>query len=65
MGSRDSSGANAARGLGWLLRAQHEGIIREGLPARWVELINCLDEEERTRLKAELRYGDESAPLKN
>ena len=57
--------ANAARGLGWLLRVQHEGIIREGLPARWAELINCLDEKERTRLKAELSYGDESAPLKN
>ena len=56
---------NGARGLGWLLRAQHEGIIREGLPARWAELINCLDEKERTRLKAELSYGDESAPLKN
>ena len=65
MGSRDSSGANAARGLGWLLPAQHEGIIREGLPARWVELINCLDEKERTRLKAELSYGDEGTPLKN
>ncbi len=65
MGSRDSSGPNTARGLGWLLRAQHDGIIREGLPARWVELINCLDEKERTRLKAELSYGDESAPLKN
>ena len=63
MGSRDSSAASAARGLGWLLRVQHEGIIREGLPARWVELINCLDEKERARLKAELSYGEESAPL--
>ncbi len=65
MGSRDRSGPNAARGLGWLLRAQHDGIIREPLPARWVELINCLDEKERTRLKAELSFGDEGAPLKN
>ena len=45
MGSRDSSGAGAARGLGFLLRAQHDGVIREPLPARWVELINCLDGE--------------------
>ena len=40
MGFRDSSGADAARGLGWLLRAHHDGVIREPLPARWVELIN-------------------------
>jgi hypothetical protein len=65
MGSRDSSGAAAARGLGWLLRAQYDGVMREPLPARWTELINCLDEKERTRLKAELTYGEECAPLKN
>ncbi len=65
MGSRDSSGASAARGLGWLLRAQYDGVMREPLPARWVELINCVDEKERTRLKAELSYGDDGAPLKN
>jgi hypothetical protein len=65
MGSRDHSGAYATRGLGWLLRAQYDGLIREPLPARWVELINCLDEKERTRLKTELSYGDECTPLKN
>jgi hypothetical protein len=65
MGSRDSAGTDAARGLGWLLRAQHDGIIREPLPARWTELINCLDEKERIRLKAELSDGDECTPLKN
>jgi hypothetical protein len=65
MGSRDSSGASAARGLGWLLRAQYDRVIREPLPARWVELINCVDEKERTRLKSELSYGNECAPLKN
>ena len=54
MGSRDSSGASAARGVGWLLRAQYDRVIREPLPARWVELINCVDEKERTRLKSEL-----------
>ena len=65
MGFRDSSGAAAARGLGWLLRAQYDGVMREPLPARWVELINRLHEKERTRLKSELSYGDESAPLNN
>ena len=65
MGSRDSSGAAAARGLGWLLRAQYDGVIREPLPARWTELINCMDEKERTRLKSELNYGDERMPLRN
>ena len=65
MGTRDSSGDAAARGLGWLLRTQLDGAISEPLPVRWIELINCLDEKERTRLKAELIYGDASAPLKN
>ena len=65
MGSRDDFGGRAARGLGALLRAQYDSLIREPLPARWAELINCLDENERARLKAELRYGDEGAPLKN
>jgi hypothetical protein len=54
MGSRSYSGANAARGLGWLLRAQHNTLVREELPARWVELINCIDDKERQRLKAAL-----------
>ena len=65
MGSRDSSGAAAARGLGWLLRAQYDGVMREALPARWTELINCMDEKERTRLKSELNYGDDCTPLRN
>ena len=65
MGFRDSSGAATARCLGWLLRAQYDGVMREPLPARWTELINCLDEKERTRLKSELSYGDACAPLKN
>jgi hypothetical protein len=65
MGSRDSSGAAAARGLGWLLRAQYDGVMREPLPARWTELINCLDEKERTRLKSQLSFGEEPAPLRN
>ena len=47
------------------MRAQYDGVMREPLPVRWTELINCLDEKERTRLKAELSYGDECAPLKN
>jgi hypothetical protein len=64
MGSHNS-GAAAARGLGWLLRAQYDGVLREPLPARWTELISCVDEKERTRLKSELRFGDECAPPKN
>ncbi len=60
MGSRDGSGSNAARGLGWLLRAQHDGGVRDPLPARWVELINCMDEQERACLKSELHLdGDD------
>ena len=65
MGSRNSSGAADARGLGWLLRAQYDGVMREALPARWTELINCMDEKERTRLKSELSLGEECAPLRN
>ncbi len=65
MASRVNSGASAARGLGWLLRAQHDGVVREPLPVRWVELINCLDEKERTRLKSELSYGEDYTPLKS
>ena len=64
MGSRDSSGT-AARGLGWLLRAQFDGVMREPLPARWTELINCMDEKERTRLKSELSFGQECALPRN
>ena len=64
MGFRDSSGAAAARGLGWLLRAHYDGVMREPLPARWTELIDCVDEKERTRLKSELSFG-EDAPLRN
>lgn len=66
MGSQSRFGANAAHGLGRLLRAQHDGLMREPLPARWVELINCLDEKERSRLKVELQLGedDDARPLK-
>ncbi len=67
MGSRDGSGANAARSLGWLLRAQYDDVVRDPLPARWVELINCMDEQERNRLKSELHLDDDETirPLKN
>ncbi len=67
MGSRDRSGANAARGLGWLLRAEYDRVIREPLPAHWEELINCLDEKERTRLKSQLSLGadDRGPAIKN
>jgi hypothetical protein len=58
MGSRSFDGADAARGLGWLLRARHDGLIREPLPEKWLELINCVDEKERARLKAELTLPD-------
>ena len=45
MGSRGSDSAD--RGLGWLLRAHYDGLAREPLPERWLELIRCLDESER------------------
>ena len=41
-------------GLGFLLRAHYDGLAREPLPERWVELINCLDENKRVRLKSKL-----------
>lgn len=47
------------RGLGFLLRAHYDGLAREPLPARWVELIRCLDEKQRLTLKAELHMQDE------
>jgi hypothetical protein len=64
MAPRDSYGAAATRGLGWLLRARFDGVIREPLPARWAELINCVDDKERARLKLELTCGDACTPLK-
>jgi hypothetical protein len=42
------------RGLGWLLRAHYDGLAREPLPERWMELIRTLDEKQRLKLKAEL-----------
>ena len=48
-------------GLGWLLRAQHDGLAREPLPEHWTKLIRCLDEKERLRLKAELRIVADDA----
>lgn len=66
MGSRRFDGADAARGLGWLLRAKFDGLMREPLPEKWSELVNCLDDKERARLKSELRVEDSNGerPLK-
>ena len=44
----------ADRGLGWLLRAHYDGLAREPLPERWIELMRTLDEKERLRLKTEM-----------
>ena len=65
MASRDDSGPIEARGLGWLLRAQHDDVVRQPVPARWTALINCVDEKERTRLKLELRQSEGSATHEN
>ncbi len=54
MGSRNPTGAYAARGIAWMLRAHHDGLIREPLPEKWLELMNCVDDKERARLKSEL-----------
>lgn len=59
MASGSRSREDAARGLGRLLRAQYDGLMREPLPAHWFELINCLDERERARLKSELNLAEE------
>lgn len=53
MGSQTHK-AKAMHGLGRLLRADSDGIARYPLPDRWLELMNCIDEKERFRLKAEL-----------
>ena len=55
------------RGLGWQLRAHYDGLARQPLPERWIELIRCLDEKERLRLKAELgvRGDDDDALTRN
>jgi hypothetical protein len=55
------------RGLGWLLRAHYDGLARQPLPKRWTELIRCLDDQERLRLKAELsaRGDDDDALTRN
>lgn len=45
-------------GLGFLLRAHFDGLARAPLPERWVELINCLDENKRVRLKSRLMNVD-------
>ena len=45
-------------GLGSLLRAHYDGLAREPLPERWVELINCLDEKRRVRLKLGLMSAE-------
>ena len=54
MAPRGFTGSQAAQGLGWLLRAKHDGLLREPLPDKWVELINCLDDKKRERLIGEL-----------
>ena len=37
--------------FGKALRGQRDGIVREPLPRRWVDLIHHLDEQERKRSK--------------
>jgi hypothetical protein len=61
-----STRSNAMRGLGWLLRAQHDGLLKDPPPERWLELLNCLDDKERIRLKMKLRVdsGHDPEPLK-
>jgi hypothetical protein len=55
MGSSKAGKANAMRvGLGGLLRASHSSLALEALPEKWVELMNCIDENEKNRLKAEM-----------
>jgi hypothetical protein len=55
MGSSKMSKINAMRiGLGSLLRASHDSLAHEALPETWVQLMNCIDETEKKRLKAEL-----------
>ena len=52
--------------MGWLLRAHYDGFLREPLPEGWSELIRCLDEKERLRLKTELAIAaDDGSPLRN
>ena len=52
------------RSLGWLLRAHYDGLAREPLPERWAELIRCIDDKERLRLKSELSVlGDDDDKL--
>ena len=57
----------ADRGLGWLLRAQYDGLAREPLPERWIELMRTLDEKERLELKTELSMESEGTehPTRN
>ena len=45
-------------GLGFLLRVHYDGLARAPLPERWVELINCLDEKKRARLKSGLMSAE-------
>lgn len=64
MGSREPAAVYAYTGLARLLRAHYDGLLGEPLPSRWVELMNCADNKERERLKAELSFDSESRPLK-
>ncbi len=67
MGIDASKRAKAMRGLGSLLRAHHDGLAREPLPERWTELIRCLEDKERLRLKAAIRMHEtgEEFPIRN
>jgi hypothetical protein len=68
MGSRQPRAKALSDSLGGLLRAHYDGLAQEPLPERWIELINCLDERERLRMKSELCVdaGEDAArPLRN
>ena len=45
------------RRLGKALQVRLESVAHEPLPRRWVELIHCLDDQERKRQKPEPPEG--------
>ena len=51
--SNETDRANC--GLSWLLRVYYDGLAREPLPERWIELMRTLDEKQRLKLKTDLR----------
>lgn len=67
MGSRRPPAKALSDSLSGLLRAHYDGLAHEPLPERWIELIDCLEEKERLRLKSELSVAGQDAarPLKN